>query len=181
MVFSVSSSVSSSSSVEPSVSLTIALIAPINAADASEMIFSESGELYNSLLDRQLVAPDFTAELAISDQYGFMQISGEADDPEAILQEILAHLQTLRQTGLSERDFERVKKVELSEWIKGFDSTEAVAGVLLSFAFKGLDMFSYTDLLQNLHFEDVKTLFETFFDPDLFVLSVVHPIKQKNK
>ena len=146
-----------------------------------EMIFSESGELYNSLLDRQLVSPDFAAELAMSDQFGFMQISGEADEPEDILHEILTHLQTLRKNGLSECDFERVKKVELAEWVKGFDSTEAVAGMLLSFAFKGLDMFAYTELLRELKFEDVKALFETFFDPESFVLSVVRPIEQKNK
>ena len=104
-----------------------------------------------------------------------MQISGEADDPEAVLREVLDHLEQQRQNGLSAEDFERVRRVEYAECIKGYDSTEEIANTLLSFVFEGGEIFAYADLLRNMTFTDVQRLFEEFFVPSRFTLSVVYP------
>ena len=141
----------------------------------SEMLFSESGELYHSLLDRGMVSPDFSASFALAKDFGFLQISGEADDPEAVLREVLDHLEQQRQNGLSAEDFERVRRVEYAECIKGYDSTEEIANTLLSFVFEGGEIFAYADLLRNMTFTDVQRLFEEFFVPSRFTLSVVYP------
>lgn len=141
----------------------------------SEMLFSESGELYNRLFDSGLISPEFSADFAITADFGFLQISGEADDPAFVLDEILAYLRELRQKGLSEEDFERCRRVEFAEYLKGFDSPEEIANTLLAFAFDGADIFDYANMLKNTEFSYVKELFETFFDPSRFTLSVVKP------
>lgn len=141
----------------------------------SEMLFSESGELYNRLFDSGLISPEFSADFAITADFGFLQISGEADDPAFVLDEILAYLRELRQKGLSEEDFERCRRVEFAEYLKGFDSPEEIANTLLAFAFDGADIFDYANMLKDTEFSYVKELFETFFDPLRFTLSVVKP------
>ncbi len=141
----------------------------------SEMIFSESGELYNRLLDRHLISPDFSADFAITDSFGFLQISGEADDPQRVLDEILAYLDELKQNGLCAEDFKRCCRVEFAEYIKGFDSPEEIANTLLAFVFDGADLFGYADMLRNMELSFVESLLDSFFDPARFTLSVVRP------
>ena len=141
----------------------------------SEMLFSESGELYTSLVEKRLISPDFSADFALTKSFGFLQISGEAEDPEAVLAEILSYLEKQRQNGLSETDFERCRRVEFAEYIKSFDSTEEIANTLLAFVFDDTELFTYADILQNMDFSYIQTLFAQFFLPERFTLSVVEP------
>ncbi len=141
----------------------------------SEMLFSESGELYDRLIEKRLISPEFSADYALTRGFGFLQISGEAHHPRAVMHEILAYLGELRENGLSEEDFERCRRVEFAEYIKGFDSTEEIANTLLGFVFDEAELFAYADVLQNMEFDFVKELFQEFFDPALFTLSVVRP------
>ena len=147
----------------------------------SEMLFSESGELYNQLFDRGLISPEFSADYALTRDFGFLQISGEADDPEAVLREILDFLEKQRQSGLSKADFERTRRVEYAESIKGFDSTEEIANNLLSFVFEEAELFTYVELLKNMEFDYVQALFSEFFDPQRFTLSVVRPMRDNER
>ncbi len=141
----------------------------------SEMLFSPSGELYDRLYDSGMISPEFSADFALTRDFGFMQISGEADDPAAVLDEILRYLEEVRTAGLSKEDFERCRRVEFAEYIKGFDSTEEIANNLLAFVFDDASLFDHAEILKNLRFEDVEALFAEFFDPSHFTLSVVEP------
>ena len=141
----------------------------------SEMIFSESGELYNRLFDRGLISPEFSADFAITADFGFLQISGESDDPKQVLAEIQNYLQELRVSGLTAADFERCRRVEFAEYMKGFDSPEEIANTLLTFVFDGTDIFDYVNVLDRMRLSDIQSLFDTFFDPCRFTLSVVKP------
>ncbi|MBQ9098871.1 MAG: insulinase family protein [Clostridia bacterium] len=144
----------------------------------SEMLFSESGELYNDLFDKELISPEFSADFALTRGFGFLQISGEADDPDAVLKEVLSFLDRCRREGLSREDFERCRRVEFAEYIKSFDSTEEIANTLLAFVFDGSELFAYADILRNMTFEEIKVLFNEFFVPERFTLSVVKPNRQ---
>ena len=141
----------------------------------SEMLFSESGELYTDLFDRGLISPEFSADFALTRGFGFLQISGEAEDPDRVFEEIRIYLERLRQTGLSEADFERCRRVEFAEYIKGFDSTEEIANTLLAFVFDEAELFAYADILQGMDFAYICSLFQEFFDPCRFTLSIVKP------
>ena len=143
----------------------------------SEMLFSPSGELYNRLYDSGMISPEFSADFALTRDFGFMQISGEADDPDAVFDEILRYLTEMRKQGLSKTDFERCRRVEFAEYIKGFDSTEEIANNLLAFVFDDASLFAHAEILKNMQFEDVVALFEEFFVPAHFTLSVVMPRK----
>ena len=139
----------------------------------AEMLFSESGELYQHLFDNRLISPEFSADYALTRGFGFMQICGEADDPDAVLREILSYLDTKK--GLTREEFERARRVEFAEYIKSFDSTEEIANTLLAFVFDGAEFFSYADVVQGLDYEYVLQLFDEFFQKDRFTLSVILP------
>ncbi len=147
----------------------------------SEMLFSETGELYNDLHDRGLISPEFSFGYTQTRDAGFLRISGESDQPQKVLEEILAYLDRVRTSGLSKEDFEHCRRIEFAEYIKEFDSTEEIADNLLSAFFDGVDIFSFADQIQSVTFDEVKALFESYFDPARITLSVVRPNTNKGE
>lgn len=141
----------------------------------TQMIFADTGELYNRLLDGGFISPAFSASYTLCRDVGFMRASGEAADPARVLAEIKAYLGELREKGLSREDFERCRRVEFAEYIKSFDSTEEIADNLVAFYFDGAELFGYADVIRGVTFEEVAEIFANFFLDECFVLSVLLP------
>jgi len=142
----------------------------------NEMLFSEASELYNTLYDGGLISPELSADYALTRDFGFLQIAGESERPEEVVEVIWSYLERARREGLSPSDFERCRRIEYAEYIKSFDSTEEIANTLLSFVFEGAELFSYADVILGIELADVTALLEELFDPACRTLSVVHPI-----
>lgn len=144
-----------------------------------EMLFSESGELYDALFSEGLISPGLSADYALTRDFAFYQIAGEADDPDTVFSRVMAHIALCCERGLSREDFERARRVEYAEYIKSFDSTEEIANTLLSFAAEGADIFSYAEVLNSLKFEDVERFLREVFDTSHVTLSVIYPKEMK--
>lgn len=140
-----------------------------------EMLFSPSGELYNALFGAGRIGADFSADYTVTEGFAFLRIMGEAKDPEGVYREICAYIREKQKTGLSAEDFERCRRVEYAEYIKGFDSTEEIAEMLLSFVQDGAELFSYADMIRDMRLSDVEALLQNCFDPSYFTLSAVYP------
>ena len=145
----------------------------------SEMLFSESGELYNTLFDEGLISPEFSADYALTRDFAFLQLAGEANDPDLVFDRIKEHLEKKKAEGLCFEDFERCRRIEYAEYIKSFDSTEEIANTLLSFVFEGAELFSYADVLSDIEFSYVEALFQQIFEPAHYTLSIIVPKKEE--
>ncbi len=147
----------------------------------NEMLFSRAGELYSELFESGAVSPEMSYCYTINDSFAFNSIAGEADDPEYVLGRIRDYIKEKRKSGLKRADFERGKRVMYAEFVKEFDSTDAIANNLLSFAFEGTELLSYADIISEIRFEDTETLFKTAFDDELFTLSAIYPLDENTK
>ena len=147
----------------------------------SEMLFSQSGELFNELFGSGEIGADFTADYALTEGFSYLRLFGEADDPERVFEKILAYFEKKRETGFSPAEFERCRRVEYAEYIKGFDSTEEIAETLLCFTLEGAEIFEYAKVLQDLDFAYVENLFREAFLPERFTLSAVYPEEEREE
>ncbi len=145
-----------------------------------EMLFSRAGEIYNDLLDRDLISPALSYGYTISESSAYNSIAGEADNPKTVLSEIQKHLARIRQKGLSQEDFVRGKRVMYAEFVKSFDSTDNIANNLFSFICEDAELLSYAEILEEITFEELSKLFETSFAEEKIALSVVLPLKENN-
>jgi len=145
-----------------------------------EMLFSDTGELYNRLVDEGMISPEFSSGYVQTRDVGFLRLSGESDDPDAVLAAVQGFLEKTGETGLSRELFEHCKRIEFAEYIKGFDCVEEIADNLVAFLFDDAELFEYADVIQSITFEEVALLFQNFFYPARFTLSVVRP-KQDEK
>ena len=147
----------------------------------NEMIFSQSGELYSSLFERDIISPNLSYIYTMSATCAYNSIAGEADSPKNVLNEILEYVDTLKKKGLSYEDFLRSKRVMYAEFVKSFDSTDNIANDLMSFYFDGAEILSYADIIESVTFEDVTKLLEKAFDKEKITLSVVVPLNEKEE
>ena len=145
-----------------------------------EMLFSRAGEIYNDLLDRDLISPALSYGYTISDSSAYNSLAGEAENPKLVLCEIKKHLARIRSVGLSQEDFLRGKRVMYAEFVKSFDSTDSIANNLFSFICEDSELLSYAEILEEITFSEVCDLFEHAFSEEKIALSVVLPLKEKS-
>ena len=146
-----------------------------------EMLFSDTGELYNRLVDGGMISPEFSAGYVQTRDVGFLRLSGESDDPDAVLAEVWKFLEKTGEVGLSREEFEHCKRIEFAEYIKGFDSVEEIADNLVAFLFDDAELFDYAEVINGVTFEEVELLFQNFFYPERFTLSVVRPQNEEKE
>ena len=143
-----------------------------------EILFSRSGELYNTLFEEGIITPSFFSGYSCTDSFAYHCISGEADNPMEVLERVKAYIKEVTEKGIDREVFERCRRVLYSDELRAYDSTEEIANRLLSFVFDDAEMFSYPALLQGLTLEDLEPLLKESFLDDYFAISIVYPLEE---
>lgn len=146
-----------------------------------EMLFSHSGEFYNSLFERSVISPAMSYGYTISETFAYHSLSCEADEPRLVLDELMHFIAEKKRTGLSKEDFNRAKRVMYAEAVRIFDSTESIANAMFSFICEGCNLLEYADMLEAVGFEDVVRALNGAFIPDTVTLSVVNPLNNSER
>lgn len=141
-----------------------------------ETLASDSSPLFQELLDRGLInESSFGFEYFEGAGYATLMFSGESKDPEAVAETILAELDRFRKEGIPEESFHRAKRSIYGANVSAFNSTSEIANGLLSFTFKGREIFTYIDALAALRIEDAAEKLSVL-QPAKSVLSVIRPM-----
>ena len=139
------------------------------------VMLSEAGEFYLEMLEKGMLSPGFDSGYSASPNSAYVMISGESDDPEALLERIKEHITECRMKGINKADFDREKKCVYASYISDFDSTEDIAFALTGYAYDNIDVFEYPDIIESVTFEYVKELLDSAFKDEYFVLSAIKP------
>lgn len=137
------------------------------------MLFSQSGAFYIDMLERGLISPGFDFGYSANADTAYVMISGESDDPKALLDEIKKHVAKCRERGLCEQDLEREKKCLYASYVSDFDSSEDIAFTLNSYAADDMDMFLFPDVIKEIDIDSVTNILNTLFDDGAYTLSVI--------
>ncbi len=140
-----------------------------------EMLFSRSGDFYSDLFESGLVSPGMSYGSSVGRGFGFYALSGEADDPDAVMAAFRAYIDRLHTEGLPEEEFERSRRILYADYVTGFDSTEDVASSLCNYALEGVELFDFLPIVEDMTFSEVCALFDDTFREGHYVLSVVEP------
>ncbi len=146
-----------------------------------EVLFSHSGEFYNRLFEENIITPEFSCGYSITENFAFVSVSGEAENPDLVLDEVKRYFQETKNNGLSREDFERCRRVLYADYVKGFDSTDEIANSMLEYLFDGGDIFEHGEILKSVTLEEATVLLHRVFDENLFAMSVVYPDEAERK
>ena len=146
-----------------------------------DILFSRAGDFYNALFEEGVITPSFVAGYSCAEGFGFHCISGESDTPQLVLEHLKEYLKQMAQKGIPDEDFERCRRVMYADEMRAYDSTEEIAGRMVSCIFEGVEIFSYLPLLQSIEKKVLETLLEQMICEDRFALSVIRPIAEEER
>ncbi len=138
-----------------------------------EAVLGKSSPLYQELYRQGLITPSFGTEVTCEKEYAHLILGGSAPDPRKTAKALEEGLQKIRQTGVSQEDFSRAKKVVLGDIIRLFNSVEQVSNQFINALFRGASLFDAPDLLSAITLEDCNKAANKLFQEEKMVLSVI--------
>ena len=105
-------------------------------------------------------------------------ISGQAENPEKVWEALKEKVEKMKQEGIQDEDFIRVRKLIYGGFVKEYNDIADVAGNFLADYFKGINSFEYIEKCSTVTKEYVMQILKDVWKPENMVLSV---IKGNNK
>lgn len=144
---------------------------------ALEAIFGQSSDLYQSLYNDGLIDDQFGFDYTLEHGYGFSMFGGDSKDPDELINRIESALPTYTQKGISDEQFQRLRKKKIGEFLRQLNSPEFIANQFTRYRFNQADLFRIVPVLEALRAEDVNSRLKDHFRPERFAASVVRSVE----
>ncbi|MBQ7294654.1 MAG: insulinase family protein [Clostridia bacterium] len=140
---------------------------------ALEIIAGKVSPLYSRLMEEGLINTNFGKEYFTGRGFSLPIFTGESHNPEKVRDEIIKAIESIKQNGISDEDFDvAVKKLYGAE-IYRYNDVDDLAGNMLDAYFNGSDLFENITLYKSVTKEDVEKLMAVSFDVSNCCLSVI--------
>jgi len=139
-----------------------------------ECIMGKGSKLYNELYEKGEIY-NMSPSYNISRECAFIEISGEAENPDVVYEKIKAAIADSANEGCSEESIEIAKKSLYGRYVRKFNDVEEIATSFVSNNFMGGDYFKYGDALLSVTKEKVDNILKNGFSHS--VLSKILPIE----
>ena len=150
----------------------------LTAELAAEALFGESSALYQRLYEEGLIDTSFGGGFETIDGMALFTASGDSNDPQAVVDAILAKAAELAEKGLDEKDFLRMKRSALGRRIRSLDSFDATCYRICAYYFSGFDYFLFPSVYRDITAEDVCRFLDDFITKERMSLAVIYPNKE---
>ncbi len=138
-----------------------------------DIIAGQISPLYKELLDEGLVNGTFSTEFFNGHNYGVTIFSGESANPESVARKINACINELKKNGVTEEQFETVRKKQYGKTVRAFTDIDTVANGLIVSHFENEELFSEFEVIKSLELDFVNELLKKIFNEDKAALSVI--------
>ena len=142
-----------------------------------EMLAGTTSELYNSLLEQQLINTSFGFEQFTGFGYAATIFNGESKKPEEVANQITAQIEKIRKDGIDPEAFERIRRKLYGRAVMSFNDIDEIANDLVGAHFNGVGVFDDIDIYRTVTVEDVTEILNSTMRPEYAALSVINPIE----
>ena len=142
-----------------------------------EMLAGNTSELYNSLLEQELINTSFGFEQFTGFGYAATIFSGESKNPEEVARQINAYISDLRGKGIDAEAFERTRRKLYGRAVMSFNDIDDVANDLVGAHFDGTGVFDDIEIYRTITVDDVKEVLDNTMREEYAALSVIKPIE----
>ncbi len=139
-----------------------------------QVMFGPTSDFAVGLFESGLVN-GFSAGYNLGDICAYGVMGGESDDPEKVFSLFLERVDDALKNGISEEEFNIVKRAAYASYVRSFDSTNEIADNFTFTYLDGGDYFDYGKLLSDVDFEEVSSYIEKIFKPEYYAMSVINP------
>ena len=146
---------------------------------AAEALFGESSALYLELYEQGLIDSSFGGGFETIEGMALLSVSGDSEDPEAVMNAIIERAKTLAKEGIPQDDFLRMKRSALGRRIRALDGFDATAFRVCAYYFSGFDYFRFPELYRKAEVSDILKFIQRTVTADRAGLSVIYPLEQE--
>lgn len=141
------------------------------------MLMGRSSPLYNELYAEGLINQSFGSEVNLEESYGFTSWGGQSNEPVKVADRIRSYIDKIKQNGLDNSSFDRIRKAHEGRFIRSLNSPENISYEFIPLYFKGANFFDHTRVYEELSIDDAEKVFRDHFSMEPS-MSVVWPIKE---
>ena len=138
-----------------------------------DLIIGKSSNLYKKLYSEGIVYSVPSMDYEFSDKYAHVIVSGQSNEPEKVYEYFKQEIQRLKNDGINEEDFERIKKKIYGNYVKEYNDIEDISRMFLADYFKGINSFDYLEEIETVNLDYANQVLNDLFKMEKMVLSVV--------
>ena len=135
---------------------------------------------WSKLYEEQLLISEPFVEYEFGDNFAHIAITGQSKNPELVLKEIQEEINNLKQDGLDEEHFNRIKNMLYGTAVKEFNNVSDIVRMFVSDYFKGINSFDYLETYKQITKEYAKQILNNVFKEENTIISVVEPKDKTN-
>lgn len=137
------------------------------------MLLGKSSALYKKLYEEGLILSQPDLDYEFSKEYAHVVISGQSNKPEKVVEYVKQEIERLKNNHLDEKQFKRIKKKILGDYITEYNDISSIARMLMGDYFKGINSFDYIENHQQVSKEYAEKILQQVFDENKMVVSIV--------
>ena len=139
------------------------------------MILGKSSELYKELYNSGDLLAEPDLEYEFSKQYAHVLVGGQSKNPEKIYDKFKGEVRKLKENGLDEKHFDRIKRKLYGDYVTEYNSVANIARMFLADSFKQINSFDYIEKFNTVTKEFTEQILKEVFDENMMGLSVIRP------
>ena len=137
------------------------------------LIIGRSSELFQKLYKDGIIYAQPGLSYEFTNIYAHVLIDGQSTNPEKVYNEFKKEVKNLKENGINEQDFERIRKMIYGGYVKEYNDVTDIARMFLADFFKGINSFDYLDEIDSVSKEYAEQVLKEVFREDKMVLSIV--------
>lgn len=137
------------------------------------LIIGRSSSLYQELYQEGILYEQPSLEYEFSKNYAHVLITGQSSNPEEIYQKFKKEVSKLKEQGIEEKDFLRMRKMIYGGYIREYNDVGDIARMFLADSMKGINSFDYLEEIEGINVEYLKQVLEDVFKENKMVISIV--------
>ena len=139
------------------------------------VLIGKSSRLYKKLYEEGLVQAPLDLDFEFTDSYSHILISSQSKDPEKVQKYINEEIEYAKENGMSDEDFERIKKTVYGEYIREYNEVGDIARMFLADFFKGINSFDYLENYNQITKDYTQQLLKQVLANEKQVISIINP------
>lgn len=137
------------------------------------LIIGRSSNLYKKIYNEGLTSGQPSLDYEFAKDYAHILISGKSENPEKIYELFKQEIANMKENGINENNFKRIKKMIYGGYIREFDDVANISRMFLADYFKGINSFDYLEEIEGVNVEYTEQVLKNVFKEEKMIISIV--------
>ncbi len=142
----------------------------------TKLLVGRSSPLYSRMYSMGLINDEFGTDIMCEEEFSCISLIGESNEPLRVRDMVMDEIAKIKENGFDKNSAERIKKANLGSFLRNFNDTEDIAGLVSRNALCGIDAFEYFDVYDTISYEYLTEVFNEIFCDEYMAMSIVNPI-----